>query len=65
MKITENDKSCFLSGKPHFLPLIPNRLLIFGLPQEKFEHWGFLVYSDIIAKLIRRSLVLPDKICKN
>lgn len=65
MKIPEKDKSGILSEDDNEYGLISNEAIIMTFPLERFEHWGYLVYSEITSKLIKMSLTFRDKISEN
>lgn len=65
MKIPEKNTSGFLPENHQPFELIENQVIITNLPEERFEHWGFLVYSDITSKLINLALVGQEKISAN
>lgn len=65
MKIPEKKTSGLLPDNYQPFDLIENQVIITNLPEERFEHWGFLVYSDITSKLINLALVVQEKISEN
>lgn len=65
MKILGKDKFGFFSGNYRKYKLIANRSVIRESPQEKFEHWGYLVYSEITSKLICLALTNLEKVSEN
>lgn len=46
-------------------PLIENKSVLMALPEERFEHWGYLVYSELISGLINLVLINQEKISEN
>lgn len=65
MKITGKSKSGFFPDDRQNFELIENKLIIRGQPEERFEHWGVLVYSDITSRLICLALTNEEKISEN
>lgn len=63
MKTPEKDKFELLPEKPSNGEQRANQVFIKPIPVERFEHWGYLMYSEIISELI--SIALISKVAKN
>lgn len=65
MKIPGKKKSGYLPEGYRKYKLIANQAVIRETPQERFEHWGYLVYSEITSKLICLALANGEKVSVN
>lgn len=65
MKIPPKNKYVFLPDNNREYKLIENKSIIPENIQERFEHWGCLMYSQLISNLISMVLVSKTKISEN
>ncbi len=57
MKIPKKNNPRSKRGRYADFKWIINHSFIKTLPEERFEHWGYLVYSKLNSKLISMALV--------
>lgn len=62
---SEKNKRRYWPDKSASYPLIENKSVLMTLPEERFEHWGCLVYSELISGLINLVLINREKISEN
>ncbi len=65
MENSEKNRRKYRLNKLASYPLIENKSVLMNLPEERFEHWGCLVYTKVISGLISKVLVDQGKISNN